>query len=125
MTDRVRIFVGTPANNEDLECQTVLDHSLRKHASLPLDITWMMLSRDRISFWYSDSRTRRGWNTQTWATPFSAPRWGNPAARGFQGRAIYMDSDMIVMADIAELWTQPIPPRKALLPRAVPRLSRA
>lgn len=115
MSDTVRIFVGTPANNEDLECQAVLDYSLRKHASLPLDITWMMLSSDISSFWYSDPKTRKGWNTQTWATPFSALRWGIPAACGFEGRAIYMDSDMIAMADIAELWTQPIPDGKALL----------
>jgi hypothetical protein len=32
---------GTPANNEDPECQAVLDYSLHRHASLPLDITWM------------------------------------------------------------------------------------
>ena len=115
MAEQVRIFVGTPANNEDLECQAVLDYSLRKHASLPLDITWMMLSRDPSSFWYSDSKTRNGWNTQTWITPFSALRWGIPAACDFQGRAIYMDTDMIAMADIVELWAQPIPPGKAIL----------
>jgi hypothetical protein len=115
MTDPVRIFVGTPANNEDLECQAVLDFSLRRHASLPLDITWLMVSRDPTSFWYSDPKTQNGWNTQSWATPFSALRWGIPAACGFQGRAIYMDSDMIAMSDIVELWKQQIPPGKALL----------
>lgn len=117
MSDVVRIFVGCPANNEDLECQAVLDYSLRKHASLPLDITWMMLSRDPESFWFSNpqARPRQGWNTSTWATPFSALRWGIPAACNFEGRAIYMDSDMIAMADIAEFWRQEIPAGKALL----------
>lgn len=113
----IRIFVGTPASNEDLECQAVLDYSLRKHASLPLEVTWMMLSRDPSSFWFSDpqARPRKGWNTKTWATPFSALRWGIPAACNFEGRAIYMDSDQIAMADIADLWNQPIPNGKAAL----------
>lgn len=113
----IRIFVGTPANNEDLECQCVLDYSLRKHASQPLDITWMMLSRDPASFWFSNpqARPRQGWNTKTWATPFSALRWGIPAACNYQGRAIYMDSDMIAMADIAELWNQEMPNGKVAL----------
>lgn len=111
----IRIFVGTPANSEDLECQAVLEFSLRKHATQPLDITWMMLSRDPQSFWYSNPKTRKGWNTQSWATPFSALRWGIPAACNYEGRAIYMDSDMIALADISELWSQPIPGGKALL----------
>lgn len=111
----IRIFVGTPANNEDLECQAVLDYSLHRYATQPLDITWMMLSRDPTSFWYSNPNPREGWNTRTWATPFSALRWGIPAACGFEGRAIYMDSDMIAMADIADLWNQPMPNGKALL----------
>lgn len=93
----------------------VLSHSLLKHASQLLEITWMMLSRSRTSFWYSDPATRQGWNTLTWATPFSALRWGLPAFYNYSGRCIYMDSDMIAMADIAELWNQPIPDGKALL----------
>lgn len=111
----IRIFVGTPANNEDLECQAVLDYSLRKHASQPIEITWMMLSHDPDSPWYSDPKTRKGWNTKTWATPFSPLRWGIPAACNYEGLAIYMDCDQIAMADIAELWSQPIPDGKALL----------
>jgi hypothetical protein len=117
MTESVRIFVGCPANNEDLECQAVLDYSLRKRASQPLDITWMMLSRDPESFWFSDPRStpRRGWNTKTWATPFSPLRWGIPAACNYEGKAIYMDCDQIALADIADLWNQPIPDGRALL----------
>ena len=112
----IRIFVGTPANNEDLECQAVLDHSLKKHATEELDITWMMLSRDLDSPWYSgDPHTRSGWNQKTWATPFSALRWGIPAACNYEGLAIYMDCDQIAMADIAELHRQSIPDGKAFL----------
>jgi hypothetical protein len=64
----------------------------------------MKLSRDSDSFWFSDGEGN-GWNTTTWATPFS----------GFEGRAIYMDSDVIVLADIAQLWHQPMQPGKVAL----------
>jgi hypothetical protein len=104
----IRIFVGTPANNEDLESQSVLEYGLRKHASEPIDLTWMKLSTDPKSFWYSNPRRNEGWLTRGWATPFSALRWGIPAACNWEGRAIYMDIDMIPMADIAELWNSKI-----------------
>lgn len=117
----IRIFVGCPGNNEDLEAQAVLAWSLRKHHQADeLSITWMMLSRDPESFWYSDPQRGQGWRTDGWATPFSALRWGIPAACDYQGRAIYMDSDQIAMADIAELWEQPIPNGKALLGKGLP-----
>jgi hypothetical protein len=104
----IRIFVGTPANNEDLESQAVLEHSIRKHASEPVDITWMKLSKNPQSFWYSSRVKNQGWLTQSWATPFSGFRWAIPEFCGFEGRAIYLDIDMIVMDDIAKLWhTEP------------------
>jgi len=67
---------------------------------------WMQLSRDPESFWYSEPAKGRGWNISTWSTPFSGFRWAIPAACGYTGKAIYADSDMIAMADIAELWGQ-------------------
>lgn len=100
----IRIFVGCPANNEDLESQAVLDSTLHKHASEPLDITWMKLSKDPTSFWYSNPKKREGWNTKGWATPFSPFRWAIPEFCKFEGRAIYLDVDMIVMDDIVKLW---------------------
>jgi hypothetical protein len=102
----VRIFIGCSGNDEDLEFQAVLHYSLEKHASEPLDITWMRLSRDPSSFWFADPQRKLGWRTDFWATPFSALRWGIPAFCNFEGKAIYLDVDMIAMADIAELWHQ-------------------
>lgn len=99
----IRIFIGCPANNEDLESQAVLDYTLHKHATEPLDIVWMKLSRDPQSFWYSDGKGK-GWITKGWATPFSPFRWAIPEYCGFEGRAIYLDVDMMVQGDIAELW---------------------
>lgn len=107
MSERIRIFVGCSPNNEDLESQSVLEWSLRKHHPADdLDIEWMQLSRDQQSFWHSDPSKGRGWNTANWSTPFSGFRWAVPAACGYQGKAIYLDSDMISRADIADLWNQ-------------------
>ena len=105
---RVRIFVGCDSNDCDLEQMMVLEHSLRKHATLPLDIAWMRLSTQGESPWYCDPSTREGWRTERWATPFSGFRWAIPALCGYRGRAIYMDTDILALGDIAELWRAPI-----------------
>jgi hypothetical protein len=104
----VRLFVGVGGNDEDLEFQAVLHYSLEKHATEPIDLTWMRLSRDPQSFWYADPQKKLGWRTDRWATPFSALRWGIPAACNWEGKAIYMDVDMIACDDIAKLWNQEI-----------------
>lgn len=102
--DTIRIFVGCAANNDDLESQSVLEWSIRKHASMPVEITWMQLNRNPTSPFYSDGN--KGWQTQQWATPFSGFRWAVPSLCGYQGKAIYVDSDFIVLRDIAQLWKQ-------------------
>ena len=114
MTEVARIFVGCDPNNCDLEQMMVLEYSLRKHASIPVDIHWMQLSRDPASPWYSDPALAAGWHTERWVTPFSGFRWAIPALCNFDGRAIYMDADMIVLRDIATLWRMPIAPGKVL-----------
>jgi hypothetical protein len=113
--DPVRIFIGVGANDEDLEFQSVLHYSLERKTSQPLEINWIRLSRNPESFWYSDPQARKGWNTRTWHTPFSPLRWGVPAFCHFQGKAIYLDVDMIAMADIAELWNQEIKDEAGML----------
>lgn len=110
----IRVFAACDPNHCDLESQSVLEWSIRKHASEPVEIEWMKLSRDPESFWYSDGEGK-GWRTETWATPFSCFRWAVPARCNFEGRAIYCDSDVIFMADIAELWNQEMAPGKVAL----------
>ncbi len=104
----IEIFIGCAANHEDAESQAVLEWTIRKHSSQPVDITWMKLSRcDKCYF--------GGWDTQLWATPFSGFRWAIPEMCNFEGKAIYMDSDVIVMDDISKLWNQDIPGESFLL----------
>jgi len=104
----IRIFIGCAPNHDDAESQAVLKWSIRKHASMPVEITWMFLSGDPESLFH-------GWNSRSWATPFSGLRWAVPELAGFQGRAIYMDSDFIVLADIADLWRQEFQPGKVVM----------
>src|SRR6186997_1371038 len=99
MSDAIRLFVGCAAW-ADAESQAVLEYTARSQSSLPIDIVWM--SQAKKGFW-------SGWNTKGWKTPFTGFRWGIPAYCGFQGKAIYTDSDFIFRADLAELWNQDIP----------------
>lgn len=104
----IRVFVGAAPSGEDAESLAVLEYTLRKHASRPVEIVFMTISRDPASFWH-------GWDTSRWATPFSGFRWGIPAACGFEGKAIYTDSDVIFMRDPAELFDQDVPAGKVVL----------
>ena len=97
MMEPIRIFVGTSSNNEDAEAEMVLEYTLRKNTTVPLDITWMRQTHDENSIW-------GGWETQRWSTPFSGFRWAIPEACGFTGRAIYMDVDQLNLRDISDLF---------------------
>jgi hypothetical protein len=96
----IRLFVGCDGTNSDLESQAVLEYSVRKHASEPVEIAWMQQAK---------SGPWSGWRCNTGRTPFTHFRWGIPSACKYEGRAIYCDSDFLFLADIAELWHQPIP----------------
>lgn len=106
--DTIRIFVGCDPNNCDLEQMMVLDYSIHKHTSAPVEIVWMQLSRDPNSYWYSNPETNEGWNTTKWSTPFSGFRWAIPEYCDYSGRAIYMDADVVILDDLAKLWQHPI-----------------
>jgi len=96
MSDPIKIFIGTSSNGEDAKAEMVYEYSIRKNASVPVDITWMKQTRDETSSW-------GGWETPNWSTPFSGFRWIIPEVCGFQGRAIYTDCDMINFKDMNEL----------------------
>ena len=95
----IKLFVGCDPNGCDAESQMVLEYTARKHCSEDIDIVWMKHSNDPDDYWH-------GWSSKTWATPFSGFRWGIPEYCNFEGQAIYMDSDMIIQGDLAELWDE-------------------
>lgn len=91
-----RIFCG--ADRSQQLPFAVLSWSIRRHATLPVDIRMFdngsaPTPADPRHFPY---------------TEFSFARFAIPALCGFEGRAVYMDSDMLVFRDIAELWQTPM-----------------
>lgn len=102
MTDPIRVYVGTSPENEPAE--RVLEHSIRKHSSTPVETHWMRAGEPPM--W-------DGWKL-AWpqgGTPFSPFRFMVPEAAGFEGFAIYLDVDMMVLGDIAELYAYRRPGR--------------
>jgi hypothetical protein len=51
MIEPIRIFVGTSSNNEDAEAEMVLEYTLRKNTTHPIDITWMRQTKNEDSIW--------------------------------------------------------------------------
>lgn len=121
MSEVIRIFCACAPDGLDAESQAVVEYSIKKFASRPVEITWMRLSRDKSSPFYSDG-PNRGWNTGNWATPFSWFRWAIPELCGFKGRGIYCDSDTQFFDDVAKLHDAPMPRGKVVMSKATNRL---
>lgn len=88
----IRVFIGYDQN--ETVAYHVLAHSIMHHASEPVAITPLKLSqlpmtRERAEFQ---------------STEFSFSRFLVPYLCGFDGRALFMDCDMLCRSDIAELW---------------------
>lgn len=92
----IRIFVGS--GEAQMLAVKVLEYSLRKHTDLPVQI--MPLHESNITFPLPRDPANRP------RTPFSFHRFFIPALAGYKGRAIYMDSDMLVFQNVRHLWTQ-------------------
>jgi hypothetical protein len=93
----VRVYVG--ATEKEMLPVKVLEYSIRKHASMSVEV--IPLHRSGISIpppKHPQNQPR---------TPFSFQRFLIPALAGYHGRAIYLDSDMQVFKDIRTLWTMP------------------
>jgi hypothetical protein len=93
----VRIYVGS--TEAQMLPVKVLEYSIRKHASMSVEIFPLHLSGIEIPM----PRDRRNYPR----TPFSFQRFLIPELTRHQGRAIYLDSDMQVFKDIRALWTMP------------------
>jgi hypothetical protein len=91
----MRVFVG--CDESQLVASSVLEHSIRKHASRPVEFT-KMIDLEVPEPKDTANRARTG---------FSFYRFLIPKLCGYQGRALYLDSDMQVFADMAELWEIP------------------
>lgn len=92
----------------------VLEFSIRRHSSLPVELVPLHLAMQRSELEIPLPRDP----SLRARTPFSFQRFAIPALSGYSGRAIYLDSDMLVFQDIADLWQAPMPlPVRAVSPR--------
>ena len=95
-TNSIRVFCGGD-RSQQLPYQ-VLAHSMRRQTQRPLRI---QVIDNAIAPRPDDPRHAP-------YTEFSFARFAIPALCGHAGRAIYMDSDMLLFADIGELWDTPM-----------------
>lgn len=91
----VRVYVG--ATEAQMLPVKVLEYSIRKHASMSVEVFPLHRSGIEIPQPADESNRPR--------TPFSFQRFLIPELARRRGRAIYLDSDMLVFKDIRRLWT--------------------
>lgn len=92
----IRVYVGT--DDSQMVAVKVLEYSIRKFATRPVEVVPMLnlpvpMPKD------PHNRPRTG---------FSFSRLLIPSLAGFRGRGIYLDADMLVFGDIAEIWDLPM-----------------
>src|SRR3990167_1177099 len=92
---QIRCFLGFDSN--EVVAYHVLAHSIMRHASVPVSITPLVLRQLPMT------RPR----DPLQSTEFSFSRFLVPWLCGYQGRAIFLDCDLLCRADIAELKGDP------------------
>lgn len=90
----VRVFIGS-SPSEWLPAK-VLEHSIRRNTSAQVEVHRLYESKIAIPMPRNKKNRPR--------TPFSFQRFLIPEICNYQGNAIYLDADMLVFADIKELW---------------------
>jgi len=90
----VRVFIGY--DTREAAAFSVLGHSIHARASCPVSITPVRLSELAGVFAREVNPLQ--------STQFSFSRFLTPYLCGFEGWAIFMDCDMLVLDDIARLW---------------------
>lgn len=95
----IYFYIGTDGG-ANFRAEKALEYSISKHCSIPFSIEWMDTSRG--------GETWQGWNNLKWYTKFSNFRFSIPELRNFEGRAIYMDVDQIILKDPVDLFNLPI-----------------
>ena len=90
----IRVFIGY--DPREAVAYNVLAHSIQVRASEPIAISPLMLSQLKMVL------TRERHPLQS--TDFSFSRFLTPYLSDFTGWSVFMDGDMLVLRDIAELW---------------------
>lgn len=102
LVEPIRVFAG--CDESQIVAAQVLEYSIRRFTSRPVEFNAMLdlpmpTPKDKAN------RPRTG---------FSFYRFAIPKLCGYKGRALYIDADMQVFSDMAELWDIDFGPHKAL-----------
>lgn len=92
----IPVFIGY--DERESIAYHVLAHSILKRSTCPVSI--IPLRRETIQGSFTRPRGEKD------ATDFSNSRWIIPHLMGYEGWAIFMDCDMLMRGNIAELWIQ-------------------
>lgn len=106
--DTAYVFVGSD-RSQDLAVK-VLEHSIRRHTSMNVVV------RSMADLKLPDPKDIR----QGKRTGFSFTRFAIPQLMGYQGRAVYLDADMLVFRDFRELWNIPFDGAKIIIQEELP-----
>jgi len=87
----LKIFIGW--DSREAECAEVLAYSLKKHATIPLDIRYLKLAELDFDRPLDPLQS----------TEFTYSRFLVPYLCQYGGKAIFMDCDMLCLGDIKEL----------------------
>jgi len=85
MTDTIRVFIGTDGDFHQ-DAEKVIEYSIHTNTKEPVEVNFI----------------RPGWKTPP--TGFSSHRYLIPSLCNYEGYAIYLDVDMLVLGDLRELW---------------------
>jgi lipopolysaccharide biosynthesis glycosyltransferase len=91
----IRVFIGY--DTREAVAFSVLSHSIHARASKPVSITPVMLTELDGVF----GRERNALQS----TEFSFSRFLTPYLCGYEGWALFTDCDMLMLDDVAKLWT--------------------
>lgn len=103
----IRVYVGT--DRSQLLAVSVLEHSIKRHTDANVEVIPML---DLPVPTPKDPRNGQ-------RTGFSYSRFCIPKLAGYDGKAIYMDADMLVFSDIRELWNIPFDGAKVVIQQEV------
>jgi len=94
MKEMTRVFIGF--DERETVAAHVLAHSIQRHATEPVAISFLALHQLQYDYWRSRDPNQ--------STDFAYTRFLVPYLCKYQGRAIFMDCDMLCRSDITELW---------------------
>ncbi len=97
----IKIYLGTQV--EQSLAVDVLTYSIAAHTQQPIQVTPLYQAVQAAGITITNPRNPH----LRPRTPFTFQRFAIPALCQYQGRAIYLDSDMLVFRDINDLWQQP------------------